>query len=926
MSDPESRPIGFEMMEQGMAVSPQPPPPPEEIIYPPVGQNMDTSPLVSGNTQPIGFEDQVNPAHRDEVPSQRAKGHVSFSGISSGDEGNTNGQPKTKIAKDGTEVPAVETLYFRDGVRRIDFVLAYNDTDADKKVNRRTMFENNLKKEGVELEYEERHKDKLKFVKIHCPWEVLISYAEVMSMKMPLAMNDLEDETTNCWSKCPTPFDLDEEYLPPVPDYFTAAFSRNRLDKFIVENKETFFSSAQRGLIAYQVLSRCTYEEASDKRKRKFGIKNLINSGVYQAAYPLHEGEYLSSHSLLTRGKSNDRHLLYETWAKPSRWYKYQPLDHIRTYFGEKIGIYFAWLGYYTALLLPAALIGLAVFIYGCVRLFDDTVGKEICDENGVGNFTMCPLCDVRCTYWKLKKSCTYSRATYIFDNEATVFFAGFMALWATFFHEMWKRKQAEIEYDWDVADFEQEENIRPEYEAQVSTTKKNPINQIEEPHVRFAQRICRFASSFITVVFMLCLVVAAAFGVIVYRVTVAAIFYSVDQEEISARANLITTITAAIINLIIIVILSWVYLQIATFLTNFEMPRTETEWEDSFTFKMFLFQFINHYSSIFYIAFFKGRFIGRPGAYNRQINFTRQEECDPAGCLIELCIQLGIVMVGKQSFNNFKEIILPKVMNWFKSRNVRKEEKQTLPRWEDDYNLAQMNKLGLFDEYLEMVIQFGFVTIFVSAFPLAPLFALLNNVIEVRLDAYKFVTQWRRPLAVRGQDIGIWFGILRGISTIAVMSNACIIGFTTEFIPKLVYVYGYSSNQTLTGYVDFSLSTFNVSQFEPESLPANNKSDVFGVVTNCRYRDFRSSELNKYNLQFWHVLTARLAFVIAFILLVFFLSWLIAYMVPDIPKGVKLQVLREKYLAKEAIMESESVRRRKERANSQPDEGSVNY
>ena len=28
----------------------------------------------------------------------------------------------------------------------------------------------------------------------------------------------------------------------------------------------------------------------------------------------------------------------------------------------------------------------------------------------------------------------------------------------ASFFHEIWKRKQAEIEYDWDVADFEQEE------------------------------------------------------------------------------------------------------------------------------------------------------------------------------------------------------------------------------------------------------------------------------------------------------------------------------------------------------------------------------------------------------------------------------------------------------------------------------------
>ena len=53
-------------------------------------------------------------------------------------------------------------------------------------------------------------------------------------------------------------------------------------------------------------------------------------------------------------------------------------------------------------------------------------------------------------------------------------------------------------------------------------------------------------------------------------------------------------------------------------------------------------------------------------------------------------------------------------------------------------------------------VIQYGFITIFVAAFPLAPLFALINNIIEIRLDAYKFVTQWKRPIATRASDIGL--------------------------------------------------------------------------------------------------------------------------------------------------------------------------
>lgn len=55
---------------------------------------------------------------------------------------------------------------------------------------------------------------------------------------------------------------------------------------------------------------------------------------------------------------------------------------------------------------------------------------SEICDNPTIGNYTMCPMCDKRCTYWRLSISCVYSRATYLFDNNATVFFSVFMALW----------------------------------------------------------------------------------------------------------------------------------------------------------------------------------------------------------------------------------------------------------------------------------------------------------------------------------------------------------------------------------------------------------------------------------------------------------------------------------------------------------------
>lgn len=36
-----------------------------------------------------------------------------------------------------------------------------------------------------------------------------------------------------------------------------------------------------------------------------------------------------------------------------------------RKYFGEKIGLYFAWLGVYTQMLIPASVVGIIVFLYG---------------------------------------------------------------------------------------------------------------------------------------------------------------------------------------------------------------------------------------------------------------------------------------------------------------------------------------------------------------------------------------------------------------------------------------------------------------------------------------------------------------------------------------------------------------------------------
>ncbi|KAG0717270.1 Anoctamin-2 [Chionoecetes opilio] len=163
-----------------------------------------------------------------------------------------------------------------------------------------------------------------------------------------------------------------------------------------------------------------------------------------------------------------------------------------------------------------------------------------------------------------------------------------------------------------------------------------------------------------------------------------------------------------------------------------------------------------------------------------------------------------------------------------------------------------------------EAVLQYGFVTIFVSSFPLAPIFALLNNIFEMRLDAYKLLSHFRRPIPQRVKDIGVWFKILDSIGKLAVITNAFIIAFTSNFIPELVYRYVVSDGKSLDGFLDYSLSTFQVAEYPPQYRSPDSEAPDY-----CRYPDYRQPpdgpDRYRYTPIYWHILAARLAFVVVF-------------------------------------------------------------
>jgi hypothetical protein len=63
--------------------------------------------------------------------------------------------------------------------------------------------------------------------------------------------------------------------------------------------------------------------------------------------------------------------------------------------------------------------------------------------------------------------------------------------------------------------------------------------------------------------------------------------------------------------------------------------------------------------------------------------------------------------------------------------------------------------------KYLEIVIQFGYIVLFAPAFPLAPIFSIFTNFLEMKSNMNNMSYVSRRVLAQGANGIGNWRGIV---------------------------------------------------------------------------------------------------------------------------------------------------------------------
>uniref|UniRef100_H3CGP9 Anoctamin n=1 Tax=Tetraodon nigroviridis TaxID=99883 RepID=H3CGP9_TETNG len=777
----------------------------------------------------------------------------------------------------------------------VDVELGYSggtfSSQEDQKTFRREEFERQLVDMGLELEKDEDTKTQgVGFLKIHAPWNVLCREAELMKLKMPTKKvyevkqsGSVTQKISSLVSKILEPLHPHvEEHQPKNIKHLSHTFSREKQHLFDLSDKESFFDSKTRSSIVFEILKR-----TKSKAKYNVGITSLLGSGVYMAAYPLHDGD-INEESV----ESNDRKLLYEEWANYSVFFKYQPVGLVRKYFGEKIALYFAWLGLYTQMLIPASLVGVIVFLYGCATVDDNIPSMEICHPEN--NITMCPLCDRVCSYWKLSSACGTARASHLFDNPATVFFSIFMALWAAMFMEHWKRRQMRLNYEWDLTGFEDEEDHpRAEYEFQVlqKSLRKHQESKPKMEKLTYQDRLPAYMTNVVMMLLMIGVTFAIVFGVIFYRISTKAALHMSSNPITRSHVQLTVKTTAAIINLVVILILDEVYGAVARWLTVLGTPvpaRTPVPGGTPVPVRT---QVPERTPVLTGTPVPEGLTLLPAGLWSSWS--STQSPLDPLVHMIWLGCWMFLHDLSLQGANIIQ-----------------------LTRW-DNETKANANRRGsgrvrnarppladLAKSVARPVIQFGFVTLFVASFPLAPLFALLNNIIEIRLDAKKFVTELRRPVAARAKDIGIWYNILRGVAKVAVIINAFVISFTSDFIPRMVYQYKYSPDGSMHGFVNHTLSFFNISCFQEGREPLDQLHLGYPVDI-CRFTPSYLGDTIEYSsFEFKHNCSPG-ADLFRYDNVVMLMSDVVDWLIPDIPKDISVQI-HEKILLVELFMKEE--------------------
>jgi len=178
----------------------------------------------------------------------------------------------------------------------------------------------------------------------------------------------------------------------------------------------------------------------------------------------------------------------------------------------------------------------------------------------------------------------------------------------------------------------------------------------------------------------------------------------------------------------------------------------------------------------------------GLPAPDNSYL-FNVQMECVNNDCLNDLGMQLAVFMITRLTLQNFLELGLPYVLmacrNWRERRTFNTSPfGNPLTIMPDLSNAEKQSKKEDYDVYEDMdevLVLYGYTTLFVVACPWVPVLALFSNILECFLDQKKLIFLYRRPFPMPAGNNEPWDTAFDIFGALAMITNTAVIVFSSN-------------------------------------------------------------------------------------------------------------------------------------------------
>ncbi|KAJ4390016.1 hypothetical protein N0V93_007489 [Gnomoniopsis smithogilvyi] len=360
--------------------------------------------------------------------------------------------------------------------------------------------------------------------------------------------------------------------------------------------------------------------------------------------------------------------------------------------------------------------------------------------------------------------------------------------LWCVSFFEYWKKKEVDLAVQWGVRGVSKIQHPRTEFEFERET--RDPVTgelvKVFSPLKRLQRQLLQVPFA-IACLLVLGTLIVSCFSIEIF---ISEVYNGPFKQYLVFLPTILLTIFMPTLTTILT--------NLAEKLTAHENYETQDSHQAAFVQKIFVINFIVSYFPIFLTAFVYVPFAKVLVPYLDVFQVTAQHfttngkletkafQMDPD----RLKKQIIYFTVTAQVVNFLVEGIVPivkrKVFKAVKEahteitqKNVHEEHKD--PEEEAAFlarvrNEAELDEYDVTTDYREMVVQFGYLSLFSVIWPLTACSFLVNNWIEARADAMKIAISSKRPIPWRSDSIGPWLTSLGFLSWLGSLTSAAIV------------------------------------------------------------------------------------------------------------------------------------------------------